>query len=251
MLHLPISYIWQYPSIYTYELVDRARQMASVTKRTASELQACRFNSCQGRDLKLHFFLVTKVFGNKCTVYKFPLDNFHLQYPSNIIHYPHKSLYHKPPPISPGFIYFRKQFLMGLYKGRRGGGGGGGGLIYKVGGGGLYTRWGGGGLRYKGGGLYTRGDYTWTIVCVYKQVGHKQVSHKQENKHVLSSVTGLILIWGTYIRCMCVCVCVLYSGGLYLECGERLHKWWAYTWGGGLYSVGAGAYSRRFTVLPM
>jgi hypothetical protein len=24
--------------------------------------------------------------------YKFPLENFHLQYPSNIIHYPHKSL---------------------------------------------------------------------------------------------------------------------------------------------------------------
>ena len=191
--------------MWTYELVDRARQMASVAKSIASESQACRFNSCQGRDLKLHFFLVTKVFRNKCTVYKFPLDNFHLQYPSNIIHYPHKSLYHKPPPISPGFIYFRKQFLMGLYKGRRGGG--------------LYTR---GGLIYKGGGLYTRGAYTWTIVCVYKQVGHKQVSHKQENKHVLSSVTGLILIWGTYIRCMCVCV--LYSGGLYLECGERLHK---------------------------
>ena len=94
--------------------------MASVAKSIASESQACRFNSCQGRDLKLHFFLVTKVFRNKCTVYKFPLDNFHLHYPSNIIHYPHKSLYHKPPPISPGFIYFRKQFLMGLYKGRRG-----------------------------------------------------------------------------------------------------------------------------------
>jgi hypothetical protein len=104
--------------------------MASVAKSIASESQACRFNSCQGRDLKLHFFLVTKVFRNKCTVYKFPLDNFHLQYPSNIIHYPHKSLYHKPPPISPGFIYFRKQFLKDLYKGRRG-------LIYK---GGLYTR---------------------------------------------------------------------------------------------------------------
>jgi hypothetical protein len=34
----------------------------------------------------LLLFLVTKVFRNKCTVYKFPLDNFHLQYPSNIIH---------------------------------------------------------------------------------------------------------------------------------------------------------------------
>jgi hypothetical protein len=31
--------------------------------------------------------------------------------------------YRKPPTISPGLIYFRKRFLMGLYKG-------GGGLIY-------------------------------------------------------------------------------------------------------------------------
>ena len=85
--------------------------MASVAKSIASESQACRFNSCQDRDLKLHFFLVTKVFRNK--------------------------------DLS-----------------KRGG---------------LYTR--GGGLIYKGGGLYTRGAYTWTIVCVYKQVGHKQVSH--------------------------------------------------------------------------
>ena len=36
-------------------------------------------------------------------------------------------IYRKPPTISPGLIYFRKRFLMGLYKG---------GLIY--GGGGLY-----------------------------------------------------------------------------------------------------------------
>jgi hypothetical protein len=35
--------------------------------------------------------------------------------------------YRKPPTISPGLIYFRKRFLMGLYKG---------GLIY---GGGAYT----------------------------------------------------------------------------------------------------------------
>ena len=86
LLYLPISYVWQYPSIHIHKLVVRGRQMASVAQSTASESQACRFNSCQGRDLKLHFFLVTKVFRNKCTVYKFPLDNFHLQYPSNIIH---------------------------------------------------------------------------------------------------------------------------------------------------------------------
>ena len=53
--------------------------------------------------------------------------------------------YRKPPTISPGLIYFRKRFLMGLYKG---------GLIYG---------W----------------AYTWTIFCVSnKQVRHKQVGHK-------------------------------------------------------------------------
>jgi hypothetical protein len=34
------------------------------------------------------------------------------------------SLYRKPPTISPGLIYFRKQFLMSLYKG-------GGGSMYR------------------------------------------------------------------------------------------------------------------------
>jgi hypothetical protein len=119
--------------------VVRARQMASVAQSNAWESQTCGFNSCQGGDLKFYFlllFLVTKVFKNKCTVYKFPLDNFHLQYPSNIINYPHKSLYRKPPTISPGLIYFRKQFLMSLYKG------GGGGYIQ-----GAYIQ----------GGLYTAG----------------------------------------------------------------------------------------------
>ena len=51
-------------------------------------------------------------------------------------------IYRKPPTISPGLIYFRKRFLMGLYKG-------GGGLIYG-------------------------GAYTWTIFCV----SNKQVRHK-------------------------------------------------------------------------
>ena len=37
------------------------------------------------------------------------------------------TLYRKPPTISPGLIFFRKRFLMGLHKG--------GGLIYR---GGLY-----------------------------------------------------------------------------------------------------------------
>ena len=57
------------------------------------------------------------------------------------------TVYRKPPTISPGLIYFRKRFLMGLYKG---------GLIYG---------W----------------AYTWTIFCV----SNKQVRHKQGNKRVL------------------------------------------------------------------
>ena len=87
----------QYPSIDIHKLVVRARQMASVAQSNASESQTCGFNSCQGGDLKFYFlllFLVTKVFKNKCTVYKFPLDNFHLQYPSNIIHYPHNIIHY-------------------------------------------------------------------------------------------------------------------------------------------------------------
>ena len=40
---------------------------------------------------------------------------------------------------------------------------------------------------YKGGLIYGGGGAnTWTIFCVSnKQVRHKQVGHKQENKHVL------------------------------------------------------------------
>jgi hypothetical protein len=56
--------------------------------------------------------------------------------------------YRKPPTISPGLIFFRKRFLMA----------------------------------YTSGGLYTGGGaYTGTIFCV----SNKEVSHKQENKHVL------------------------------------------------------------------
>jgi hypothetical protein len=62
--------------------------------------------------------------------------------------------YCKHPTKRPGLIYFRKRFFDGLIQGW-----------------GLYT---GGGAN------------TWTIFCVSnKQVRHKQVSHKQENKHVL------------------------------------------------------------------
>ena len=88
--------------------------------------------------------------------------------------------YRKPPTISPGLIYFRKRFLMGLYKG---------GLIYG---------W----------------AYTWTIFCVSnKQVRHKQVGHKQGNKRVLSSDYWTYINWGTYIRGAYIRV-GLYSGGL-------------------------------------
>jgi hypothetical protein len=92
----------------------------------------------------------------------------------------HNVIYRKPPTISPGLIYFRKRFLMGLYKG---------GLIYGC-------------------------AYTWTIFCVSnKQVRHKQVSHKQGNKHVLSSDYWAYINWGTYIRGAYIRV-GLYSGGL-------------------------------------
>ena len=56
---------------------------------------------------------------------------------------------------------------------------------------------------YKGGGLIYGWAYTLTIFCVSinKQVRHKQVcSHKQGNKHVLSSDYWAYINWGTYIR---------------------------------------------------
>ena len=40
--------------------------------------------------------------------------------------------YPKPPTISPGLIFVRKPFLMGLYTGGLIYGGGGGGLIYRL-----------------------------------------------------------------------------------------------------------------------
>ena len=93
-------------------------------------------------------------------------------------------IYRKPPTISPGLIYFRKRFLMGLYKG---------GLIYG---------W----------------AYTWTIFCVSnKQVRHKQVSHKQGNQHVLSSDYWAYINWWTYIWGAYIRVGLYWGGGLYLD----------------------------------
>jgi hypothetical protein len=81
-----------------------------------------------------------------------------------------------------GLIYLRKRFLMGLYKG--------GGLIYG---------W----------------AYTWTIFCASnKQVRHKQVSHKQGNKRVLSSNYRAYINWGTYIRGV-----YIRGGGAYIQVG--------------------------------
>ena len=93
-------------------------------------------------------------------------------------------IYRKPPTISPGLIYFRKRFLMGLYKG---------GLIYG---------W----------------AYTWTIFCVSnKQVRHKQVGHKQGNKRVLSSDYWAYINWGTYLEGLIFGWAYIRGGGLYLE----------------------------------
>jgi hypothetical protein len=94
-------------------------------------------------------------------------------------------------------------------------------------------------------GLYTGGliygwTYTWTIFCVsIKQVRHKQVGHKQRNKHVLSSDYWAYINWGTYIRGAYIRV-GLYSGGAYIwndvsvsTCGGLIHGG-AYIRGGGL-----------------
>ena len=104
-----------------------------------------------------------------------------------------------------------------------------------------------------GGGAYIRVG-TWAIFCVSynKQVRHKQVSHKQGNKCVLSSDYWVYINWGTYIRGAYIRV-GLYSGGggggwlIYIwnevsvsTCGGLIH--------GGAYIRGGGAYSRKFTV---
>ena len=60
------------------------------------------------------------------------------------------------------------------------------------------------GLYKGGGGLIYGWAYTWTIFCVSN---HKQVSHKQGNKRVLSSDYWAYINWGAYIRVG------LYSGG--------------------------------------
>ena len=54
---------------------------------------------------------------------------------------------------------------------------------------------------YKGGGLiYGGGPYTWMIFCVSnKQVRHKQVSHKQENKHVLRWLPRVLIVQHTIV----------------------------------------------------
>jgi hypothetical protein len=79
--------------------------------------------------------------------------------------------------------------------------------------------------------------YTWTIFCVSnKQVRHKQVSHEQENKHVLSSN------YWTYINSgnLYLGGGLIFGGGLIRNeenvstCGGLIHGGGAYIRGGGL-----------------
>ena len=98
------------------------------------------------------------------------------------------------------------------------------------------------GLYKEGGGLIYGWAYTWTIFCVSnKQVRHKPVSHKQENKHVLSSDYWAYINWGTYIRGAYIRVGLYSGGGAYIwnevsvsTCGGLIRG------GGGLYSWGGG-----------
>jgi hypothetical protein len=83
-------------------------------------------------------------------------------------------------------------------------------------------------------GLYRGGAYTWTIFCVSnKQVRHKQVSHRQGNKHVLSSDYWAYINMGTYFRVG------LYFGGAYIWNEVSVSTC------GGLIPGGVGAYIRR------
>jgi hypothetical protein len=82
-----------------------------------------------------------------------------------------------------------------------------------------------GGLIYGGGG----GAYTWTIFCV----SNKQVSHKQENKHVLSSDYWAYINSGD-----------LYTVGLYSGGGAYIWNEVSVSTFGGLIHGGGGAYIR-------
>ena len=85
--------------------------------------------------------------------------------------------YRKPPTISPGLIYFRKRFLMGLYKG---------GLIYG-------------------------GAYTWTIFCVSVIVINK---YSNSDKQVLIIV---IIVINSDKQVGLYSGGLIFGGGLYLE----------------------------------
>ena len=64
-------------------MLKGARQLASVAQLVRALYQNhMAAGSIPARDLKLHFLLRFLVRSN-INVYKFPLDNFHLQYPSN------------------------------------------------------------------------------------------------------------------------------------------------------------------------
>jgi hypothetical protein len=91
--------------------------------------------------------------------------------------------YRKPPTTSPGLIYFRKRFLMGLYKG----------------GGGLYT-----------GGLIHGRSF---VLVINKSDINKSVI-KQGNKRVLSSDYWAYINWGSYIRVGLYSSGLIFGGGL-------------------------------------
>ena len=92
-------------------------------------------------------------------------------------------IYHKPPTISPGLIYFRKRFLMGLYKG----------------GGGLYT----------GGLIHGR---SFVLVINKSDINKSLVINREINVYYISSDYWVYINWGTYIRGAYIRV-GLYSGG--------------------------------------
>ena len=91
---------------------------------------------------------------------------------------------------------------------------------------------------YKGGLIYGWA-YTWTIFCVSnKQVRHKQFSHKQGNKHVLSSDYWAYINWGTYIRGAYIRVGLYWGGGAYIWNDVSVSTSGGLIHGGGLYSGG-------------
>ena len=77
-----------------HELVVRARQLASVAQLVRALHWNRRFDSCQGP--KVVFFASVPSWLGLINVYKFPLDNFRLQYLSNMVSLPNIPLIMQP-----------------------------------------------------------------------------------------------------------------------------------------------------------